>query len=651
MASESDAPRPGDLATRSDFRIGGLEVSPSAGRARIGDQEVRVEPRVMEVLIVLWENAGRSVSRDRLIELCWGGRVVSDDAVNRIIAKVRGLSRLHDPPPFTLETLPKIGFRLTAGAGVEAGVGVGGDAAAGDELVGSAGGADGLGFWRRVLRRRGVALGGLAGLLALIGVVALVANWPAGRVVEGWVEVAPMQVASDDAEVRRVGGRVDETIVRFLPSLGIRTAAADAPGATWRGARAEFRIAGVVDRRGDVLVANGQILEPQSGLLLWSGVYERGAGTPDGFEEAFSSFVTGVLACALDQRAHETAKVSVQVFSQLLDVCEAVVFQRRDGLEPARDLMRAAPTLAVSHAMLAGATLNDLDIRGGGERELDETLETAETLAERSLAIAADQPIGHISLARIAMYRGALAEAERRFRMAIEIDPDLTPTVVIYAGFLQDVGRLDEARQISERAATMADPRLVGFGPSLAFLQAMAGDMDAARRTMDRVARIEPDFAGPLAAYVDFWWGAPSADAAGGAGGGGDVVSGCFGEVLTQLDAPDAARSLPPACAGEDVLTRMRLLSRLGLVDEAYAAFAQAPAAEQRYTSALFGPEMAAFRADARFAEVAERLGLAEYWRETGSAPDFCRRREAPQTCARLQAHAAGEDVAPLQSP
>ncbi|HEY9235089.1 MAG TPA: winged helix-turn-helix domain-containing protein, partial [Phenylobacterium sp.] len=107
-----------ELAREPDFRLGRLEVSPSLCRVR-GDREIRVEPRVMEVLVLLARAEGRTVSRDELIAACWQGRTVSDDAVTRVVAKVRTLAAASEPPAFVLETVPKVGFRLVvAAAGV-----------------------------------------------------------------------------------------------------------------------------------------------------------------------------------------------------------------------------------------------------------------------------------------------------------------------------------------------------------------------------------------------------------------------------------------------------------------------------------------------------------------------------------------------------
>lgn len=66
----------------------------------------------MSALVVLARAAGGTVTRDELVTACWQGRLVSDDAIARTIAKIRLVARGITPPPFVLETVPKVGYRL-----------------------------------------------------------------------------------------------------------------------------------------------------------------------------------------------------------------------------------------------------------------------------------------------------------------------------------------------------------------------------------------------------------------------------------------------------------------------------------------------------------------------------------------------------------
>ena len=108
------ASRPIDIGAEPDFCLGCLTVHPSTREVSVDGHREKVEPRVMQVLAVLVRAEGIVVSRDRLIEQCWGGRLVGDDAINSCVAKVRVLATLTTPPAFEIETIPRVGYRLHA---------------------------------------------------------------------------------------------------------------------------------------------------------------------------------------------------------------------------------------------------------------------------------------------------------------------------------------------------------------------------------------------------------------------------------------------------------------------------------------------------------------------------------------------------------
>ena len=56
------------------------------------------------------------VSRSDLIDRCWDGRVVGDNAINRVISRLRQLAANDDGGDFEIETIPRVGYRLKAAA-------------------------------------------------------------------------------------------------------------------------------------------------------------------------------------------------------------------------------------------------------------------------------------------------------------------------------------------------------------------------------------------------------------------------------------------------------------------------------------------------------------------------------------------------------
>ena len=62
-----------DIAARADFALGTVIVSPSTRLLQGPLGSVDVEPRVMQVLVVLSEAHGHVVTRETLFGRCWGG--------------------------------------------------------------------------------------------------------------------------------------------------------------------------------------------------------------------------------------------------------------------------------------------------------------------------------------------------------------------------------------------------------------------------------------------------------------------------------------------------------------------------------------------------------------------------------------------------
>lgn len=115
MRSAADeVPGQVDLAHEPQFELGRLVVTPAALSVAIGPAVQRLERRVMQVLVVLAHAAPDVISRTELNARVWGGRVVGDDAINRAIQTLRRVATDVPPPqPFTIETVPRIGYRLT----------------------------------------------------------------------------------------------------------------------------------------------------------------------------------------------------------------------------------------------------------------------------------------------------------------------------------------------------------------------------------------------------------------------------------------------------------------------------------------------------------------------------------------------------------
>jgi Tol biopolymer transport system component/DNA-binding winged helix-turn-helix (wHTH) protein len=104
-----------DVATANNDtgqRLCGWQVQPALNRVVKDGAEVRLEPRVMQVLACLLAAGGEPVTRDALMQQVWGHEHVTEDALNRTVSKLRRLitDELHCDAE--IETIPKTGYRL-----------------------------------------------------------------------------------------------------------------------------------------------------------------------------------------------------------------------------------------------------------------------------------------------------------------------------------------------------------------------------------------------------------------------------------------------------------------------------------------------------------------------------------------------------------
>lgn len=100
-----------DLARAAAFRLGPIGVEPAL-RQVTGASTETLEPRVMQVLVVLAMANGAVISRDDLVCQCWEGRIVGDDAIQRVIGRLRKIAEMHGDGVVRIETITKVGYRL-----------------------------------------------------------------------------------------------------------------------------------------------------------------------------------------------------------------------------------------------------------------------------------------------------------------------------------------------------------------------------------------------------------------------------------------------------------------------------------------------------------------------------------------------------------
>ena len=98
------------------FRLGEWWVEPSLNRltrrSTRGDEAARLEPKMMDVLVLLARSAGQVVTKAELEAAVWPGVFISDSVLTRAVAGLRRAFGDDAQAPRMIETIAKRGYRL-----------------------------------------------------------------------------------------------------------------------------------------------------------------------------------------------------------------------------------------------------------------------------------------------------------------------------------------------------------------------------------------------------------------------------------------------------------------------------------------------------------------------------------------------------------
>jgi Tol biopolymer transport system component/DNA-binding winged helix-turn-helix (wHTH) protein len=94
------------------FEFDDIVVDPTAFRLLKGGEPVHIEPKALQILIVLVGRRDRPVTKQELLEQVWPGVAVTDNALTRAIAQLRKTLGDDAATPRYIETVPTRGYRF-----------------------------------------------------------------------------------------------------------------------------------------------------------------------------------------------------------------------------------------------------------------------------------------------------------------------------------------------------------------------------------------------------------------------------------------------------------------------------------------------------------------------------------------------------------
>ncbi len=99
---------------KEDFRVGSWLVAPSLNTISCKGMTIRLEPKVMGVLLCLAEHPGETLPKETIFHCVWPDTFVTDDVLTHSISELRRAFEDNAREPRIIQTIPKRGYRLLA---------------------------------------------------------------------------------------------------------------------------------------------------------------------------------------------------------------------------------------------------------------------------------------------------------------------------------------------------------------------------------------------------------------------------------------------------------------------------------------------------------------------------------------------------------
>ena len=207
-----------------------------------------------------------------------------------------------------------------------------------------------------------------------------------------------------------------------------------------------FVLEGSIRKAGNRVRITAQLIDAGSGGHLWAERFDRDLTdiftTQDEVVEKIVRALAVTLTQGEERRVGRRGTGNVQAYEFWLRAREALSRSTREGVAQARAMhLRAIeldPNFAAPHAGLSLAAISDYvsDWAADPAQALDE----AERWARRALELDDQEPVSHLALGNVLLWRRNLEGALAEFRRMIELDPNFaqghsaTGLALMYAG-------------------------------------------------------------------------------------------------------------------------------------------------------------------------------------------------------------------------
>jgi adenylate cyclase len=451
----------GRPVSMNDLQVGGWVVSPGLNSMSCEGKTVRLEPKVMEVLLCLAQHPGETLSKEQLFQAVWPNTIATEDVLKRCIAELRRAFEDDARNPRIIETISKRGYRL------------------------------------------------LAPVLATAIAPAAATAVPAGSIVSDSIVVLPFLNMSADPENEYFADGITEEIIDALAQIRGLHVVARSSAFSFKGKHIDLRsvgkqlnvrtiLEGSVRKADNRLRITAQLICAADGYHLWSERYDREMKDVFAIQEQIARAIAERLKITFPWRETSlvrTGTTHLEAYQSYLKA-QALLYKRGSAIPLALAACQRAVDLDPDYA-LAWATLANCYTTLGwyGLAAPQDSMPKGAAAARRALALDPSLSEAHSALA-IASLMGTWerVEAEREFTLALQLNPKDVQALSWYACFYLQLseGRMAQGME-QMRSALVWDP-LSGYAHAMYALTCrLAGRTEEALEVSRHAVQLDPD--------------------------------------------------------------------------------------------------------------------------------------------------------------
>ncbi len=474
---------------------------------------IALTPKAFEILSLLVQNPGHSLSKEEMMRQVWPNTFVDESNLSQHVFQLRKI--LGEPPDGReyIETVPRHGYRFTQDVKRIDSTRAGNDATPAQDAPPTFARASSA----PVKFRRAIALS-LASALAVAAVIYFTRNriWTPARpeTAKVMLAVLPFENLSGDPQQEYISEGLTEEMITQLGSLeprrlGViaRTSAMqykDARKDTRQIARelgVDYILEGSVRRDGDRVRITAQLIQVKDETHLWAKDYDRNLRDILTLE----SDVAGAVAREVQLRL--TPAVSARLANPpatdprvyVLYLKGRYFWNKRTAdayvkaIDSFQQAIAADPGYAPAYAGLADAYAL-LGSSWNPSIPRSQAMPKAKEAALKALQLDDSLAEAHTSLAFVKMhYEWDWPGSEREFNRALELNPNYATAHQWYAFWLVSQGRIDRALE-QVGFAQKADPLSLIIMADTAELLGYARRFDASKSQAERTLELDPNF-------------------------------------------------------------------------------------------------------------------------------------------------------------